>query len=59
MDPNTYRAIMIGHTLAKLYVAIVEAKLSNYLKTLKLRAPEMLGLDEPPLLLIMSSPLDA
>ena len=40
MDPNTYRTIMIGHTLAKLYGAIMEVELSNYMKTLNLRAPK-------------------
>ena len=34
---------MIGHTLAKLYGAIMEAKLSDYMETLNLRAPEQVG----------------
>ena len=43
MDPNTYRTIMIGHTLAKLYGAVMEAELSDYMETLNLRAPEQAG----------------
>ena len=43
MDPNTYRTIMIGHTLAKLYGAVMEAELSDYMETLSLRAPEQAG----------------
>ena len=34
MDPNTYRTIMIGHTLAKLYGAVMEAELNDYMETL-------------------------
>ena len=34
MDPNTYRTIMIGQTLIKLYGAVMEAKLNNYMETL-------------------------
>ena len=40
MDPNIYRTIMIGHTLAKLYGVIVATDLSSQLETLGLRAPE-------------------
>ena len=40
MDPNTYRTIMIGHTLTKLYGAIMEAELSDHMETLSLRALE-------------------
>ena len=36
MDPNTYRTIMIGHTLAKLYGAVMEAELNDYMETLSL-----------------------
>ena len=43
MDPNTYRTIMIGHTLAKLYGAVMEAELSDYMETLSLREPEQAG----------------
>ena len=43
MDPNTYRTIMIGHTLAKLYGAVMEAELNDYMETLSLRAPEQAG----------------
>ena len=43
MDPNTYRTIMIGHTLAKLYGAVMEAELSDYMETLSLRALEQAG----------------
>ena len=43
MDPNTYRTIMIGHTLAKLYGAVMEAELSYYIETLSLRALEQVG----------------
>ena len=32
MDPNTYRTIMIGHTLAKLYGAVMEAELNDYME---------------------------
>ena len=30
LDPGNYRTIMIGHILAKLYRAILEAKLNAY-----------------------------
>ena len=44
MDPNTYRTIiMIGHTLAKLYGAVMEAELSDYMETLSLQALEQAG----------------
>ena len=43
MDPNTYRTIIIGPTLAKLYGAVMEAELSDYMETLNLRAPEQVG----------------
>ena len=43
MDPNTYRTIMIGHTLAKLYSALMETELNDYMETLSLRAPEHVG----------------
>ena len=33
MDPNTYRTIMIGHTLTKLYGAVMEAELNDYMET--------------------------
>ena len=42
MDPNTW-TIMIGHTLAKLYGAVMEAELIDYMETLNLRAPEQAG----------------
>ncbi|MCO5598488.1 hypothetical protein L7F22_052585 [Adiantum nelumboides] len=38
LDPGKYRTIMIGHTLAKLYGAILEAELSSYAKREGLRA---------------------
>ncbi|MCO5583041.1 hypothetical protein L7F22_036947 [Adiantum nelumboides] len=44
LDPGTYRTIMIGHTLAKLYGAILEAELSSYAEHGALRAPGWLGL---------------
>ena len=43
MDPNTYRTIMLGHTLAKLYGAVMEAELRDYMETLNLRALERAG----------------
>ena len=39
LDPGTYRTIMIGHTLAKLYGAVLEAELSSYAEREDLRAP--------------------
>ena len=33
LDPGTYRSIMIGHTMAKLYGAILEVELSSYGET--------------------------
>ena len=36
MDPNTYRTSMIGHTHAKLYGAVMEAELNDYMETLSL-----------------------
>ena len=57
MDPNTYRTIMIGHTLAKLYGAVMEEELSDYMETLSLRAPEQVGFQRAlstPLLTISS-----
>ena len=38
MDPDTYRTIIIGHMLAKLYGAVMEAKLNDYMETFKLLA---------------------
>ena len=58
MDPNTYRTHMIGHMATKLYGAIMEVELSDYIETLKFCALEQVGLDEPCLLLIISSHLD-
>ena len=43
MDPNTYRTIMIGHILAKLYGTVMEAELSGYTERAGLRAPEQAG----------------
>ena len=34
---------MIGHTLAKLYGAVIEPELSDYMETLNLCAPEQAG----------------
>ena len=34
---------MIGHTLANLYGAVMEAELNDYMETLSLRAPEQAG----------------
>ncbi|MCO5600752.1 hypothetical protein L7F22_054867 [Adiantum nelumboides] len=39
LDPSNYRTIMIGHTLAKLYGAVLEAELSSYVEREGLRAP--------------------
>ena len=36
MDLNTYRTIMIGHMLIKLYGAMTEATLNDYMETLRL-----------------------
>ena len=30
LDPGNYRTIMIGHTMAKLFGAVLEAELSSY-----------------------------
>ena len=30
LDPGNYKTIMIGHTMAKLYGAVLEAELSSY-----------------------------
>ena len=43
LDPGTYRTIMIGHTLAKLYGAVMEIELSTYAKREGLRAPGQAG----------------
>ena len=43
MDPGNYRTIMIGHVHAKLYGAILEAKLSTYTKDVGLRVQEQTG----------------
>ena len=43
MDPNTYTAIMIGHTLTKLNGSVMEAKLNDYMETLSLGAPKKAG----------------
>ena len=43
MDPNTYRTHMIGHMATKLYGAIMEVELNDYMETLSLRAPEQTG----------------
>ncbi|MCO5586490.1 hypothetical protein L7F22_040430 [Adiantum nelumboides] len=39
LDLGNYRTIMIGHTLAKLYGAVLEAELSSYAEREGLRAP--------------------
>ena len=36
MDLNTYRIIMISHMLTKLYGAMTEAALNDYMETLSL-----------------------
>ncbi|MCO5546729.1 hypothetical protein L7F22_000165 [Adiantum nelumboides] len=43
MDPGTYRTIMIGPTLAKLYGAVLEEALSTLAETEGLRAPGQAG----------------
>jgi len=43
LDPGNYRTIMIGHTMAKLYGAVLEAELSSYAEGEGLRAPEQAG----------------
>ena len=43
LDPGTYRTIMIGHTLAKLYGAVLEAELSSYAEREDLRAHGQVG----------------
>ena len=43
LDPSNYRTIMIGHTLAKLYGAVLEAELSSYAEHEGLRAPGQAG----------------
>ncbi|MCO5584754.1 hypothetical protein L7F22_038686 [Adiantum nelumboides] len=43
LDPGNYRTIMIGHTLAKLYGAVLEAELSSYAESEGLRAPGQAG----------------
>ena len=40
MDWNTYRIIMIGYMLAKLYGEVMEAELNDYMETLSPQAPE-------------------
>ena len=42
-DPNNYRTIMIGHTLAKLYGAIMEMELSAYAEREGLCTPGQAG----------------
>ncbi|MCO5562838.1 hypothetical protein L7F22_016473 [Adiantum nelumboides] len=39
LDPDNYRIIMIGHTLAKFLGAVLEVELSSYAKRVGLRAP--------------------
>ena len=43
MDPGNYRTIMIGHVLAKLYGAILEAELSTYTEAAGMRVQEQAG----------------
>ena len=43
LDPSNYRTIMIGHTLAKLYEAVLEEELSSYAEHEGLRAPGQAG----------------
>ena len=43
MDPGNYRTIMIGHVLAKLYGAIMEAELNTYTETAGMRVQEQAG----------------
>jgi hypothetical protein len=37
MDPNNYRAIMVGHTFSKLYATFLHLKLSGDLERRQLR----------------------
>ena len=39
VDPGNYRTIMIGHTMAKIFGAVLEAELSSYTEMEGLRAP--------------------
>ena len=43
LDPSNYRTIMIGHTLAKLYGAVLEAELSRHAEHEGLRTPGQAG----------------
>jgi len=43
LDPSNYRTIMIGHTLAKLYGAVMKAELSSYAEKEGLRASRQAG----------------
>ncbi|MCO5549866.1 hypothetical protein L7F22_003340 [Adiantum nelumboides] len=43
LDPGNYRTIMIGHTLAKLYGAVLEAELSTHAEVAGIRAPGQVG----------------
>ena len=43
LDPGNYRTIMIGHVMAKLYGAVLEAELSSFAETEGLRAPGQAG----------------
>ena len=43
MDPGNYRTIVIGHVLAKLYAAILEAELGTYTEAVGLRVQEQAG----------------
>ena len=42
-DPNNYRGITIGHTLARLYAAVVNARLASWLEARGLRATGQAG----------------
>ena len=43
LDPGNYRTIMIGHTMAKLYGAILEVELSSSAEGEGMRAPGQAG----------------
>lgn len=43
LDPNNYRRIMIGHTMAKLYGLVLEAELSSFAEYHGYKAPGQAG----------------
>ena len=53
MNPNTYRTIIIGHTLAKWYDTVMEVELSRFIAIMGLMQQNKQNLEEVSQLLLI------